>query len=115
MPSFETSRPRGARKSSRSKSALTRRDRLKEALRLLGGGDTLLVRKPDRLARSTPDLLRIVGDLDRCGVVTAKSNDVDPRAWLAEVLRRIADHSAHQRHELPRWTCPEPRAEAAAS
>jgi transposase len=25
-------------------------------------------------------------------IVTAKLNDVDPRAWLADVLARIADH-----------------------
>ena len=27
-------------------------------------------------------------------IITAKLNDVDPRAWLADVLRRIADHPA---------------------
>jgi hypothetical protein len=27
-------------------------------------------------------------------IVTAKLNDVDPRAWLAEVLNRINDHPA---------------------
>jgi hypothetical protein len=25
-------------------------------------------------------------------IVTAKLNDVDPRAWLADVVARIADH-----------------------
>ena len=33
-------------------------------------------------------------------IVTAKLNDVDPRAWLADVLRRIADHPARSLHEL---------------
>jgi transposase len=28
-------------------------------------------------------------------IVTAKMNDVDPQAWLADVLARIADHPAH--------------------
>jgi len=28
-------------------------------------------------------------------IVTAKLNDIDPRAWLADVLRQIADHPAH--------------------
>jgi transposase len=27
-------------------------------------------------------------------IVTAKLNDVDPQAWLADVLVRIAGHSA---------------------
>jgi DNA invertase Pin-like site-specific DNA recombinase len=49
-------------------SALGQRDRLKEALRFLRRGDTLACCKPDRLARSTTDLLRIVEDLDRRGI-----------------------------------------------
>jgi hypothetical protein len=32
--------------------------------------------------------------------ITAKLNDVDPRAWLADVLARIADHPASRLHEL---------------
>ena len=49
-------------------SAVAQRDRLKEALRFVRRGDTLVDCKPDRLARSTTDLLRIVEDLDRRGV-----------------------------------------------
>ena len=49
-------------------SAVAQRDRLKEALRFIRRGDTLVACKPDRLARSTTDLLRIVDDLDRRGV-----------------------------------------------
>jgi DNA invertase Pin-like site-specific DNA recombinase len=49
-------------------SALGQRDRLREALRFVRRGDTLVVTKPDRLARSTTNLLRIVEDLDRRGV-----------------------------------------------
>ena len=40
-------------------SAVAQRDRLKEALRFVRRGDTLVVCKPDKLARSTTDLLRI--------------------------------------------------------
>ena len=47
---------------------MAQRDRLKEALRFVRRGDTLVCCKPDRLARSTTDLLRIVDDLDRRGV-----------------------------------------------
>ncbi len=36
-------------------------------------------------------------------IVTAKLNDVDPRAWLAGVLARIADHPASRLHELLPW------------
>jgi transposase len=36
-------------------------------------------------------------------VVTAKLNDVDPQAWLANVLARIAGHPAHRIDELLPW------------
>ena len=36
-------------------------------------------------------------------IVTAKLNEVDPRAWLADVLRRIADHPASRLEELLPW------------
>jgi transposase len=36
-------------------------------------------------------------------IATAKLNGVDPQAWLADVLRRIADHPALQLHELLPW------------
>jgi transposase len=34
---------------------------------------------------------------------TYKLNDVDPRAWLADVLARLADHPAHRVAELLPW------------
>ena len=36
-------------------------------------------------------------------IVTAKMNDVDPQAWLANVLARIADHPVHRLDELMPW------------
>jgi transposase len=36
-------------------------------------------------------------------IVTAKLNDTGPRAWLADVLRRIGDHPASRLHV---WTAP---------
>jgi transposase len=36
-------------------------------------------------------------------VVTAKMNGVDPQAWLADVLSRIAGHPAHRLDELLPW------------
>ena len=34
---------------------------------------------------------------------TAKLNGIDPQAWLADVLRRMADHPASRLHELLPW------------
>jgi hypothetical protein len=36
-------------------------------------------------------------------IVTAKMNDVDPQAWLADVLARIAAHPAQRLDELLPW------------
>jgi hypothetical protein len=36
-------------------------------------------------------------------IVTAKLNQVDQRAWLADVLARIADQPASRLHELLPW------------
>jgi transposase len=36
-------------------------------------------------------------------IITAKMNDVDPQAWLAEILARIAGHSVHRIDELLPW------------
>ncbi len=36
-------------------------------------------------------------------IVTAKLNNIDPRAWLADVLAHIADHPASQLNELLPW------------
>jgi transposase len=36
-------------------------------------------------------------------IVTAKMNDVDPQAWLADVLARIAEHPATRLDELLPW------------
>ena len=36
-------------------------------------------------------------------IVTAKMNDVDPQAWLADVLGRIASHPAQRLDELMPW------------
>jgi len=36
-------------------------------------------------------------------IITAKMNGVDPQAWLADVLLRIATHPAHRLDELLPW------------
>ena len=46
---------------------------------------------------------------------TAKLNGVDPRAWLADVLGRIADHPASRLHELLPWNWPKTAADTASA
>ena len=41
---------------------------------------------------------------------TAKLNDVDPQAWLANVLERIAGHPLQRLHELLPWNWQPPAA-----
>ena len=36
-------------------------------------------------------------------IATAKLNDVDPQAWLADILARLPDHPAKRLHELLPW------------
>jgi transposase len=47
-------------------------------------------------------------------IVTAKMNGVDPQAWLADVLARIAAHPAHRLDELLPWNW-KPAASAVAN
>jgi DNA invertase Pin-like site-specific DNA recombinase len=49
-------------------SSVAEREQLDRALAAVGSGDTLVVTKPDRLARSTLDLLTIEADLTKRGV-----------------------------------------------
>ena len=49
-------------------SSVAQRSGLEDALAFVRDGDTLVVSKLDRLARSVPDLLEIVGTLERKGV-----------------------------------------------
>ena len=48
-------------------------------------------------------------------IVTAKMNDIDPQAWLADVLRRIADHPASRLQELLPWHWKKTADQAAAA
>ena len=36
-------------------------------------------------------------------IATCKLNDVDPRAWLADVLAKLPDHPAHRIGEMMPW------------
>ena len=48
-------------------------------------------------------------------IATAKLNDIDPEAWLADVLRRINDHPAAKLDELLPWHWRPPERDAAAA
>jgi len=39
---------------------------------------------------------------------SARLNDVDPQAWLADVLGRINDHAIHRLDQLLPWNCGTP-------
>ena len=47
-------------------------------------------------------------------IQTARLNDVDPEAWLANVLARIADHPAARLDELLPWNWQQLQAALAA-
>jgi transposase len=47
-------------------------------------------------------------------IQTAKLNDVDPQAWLADLLRRINDHNIQKLDELLPWNWKQLRAKLAA-
>ena len=46
---------------------------------------------------------------------TAKINNVNPQAWLADVLARIADHPAARLHQLLPWSCKRTQDQAVAA
>jgi transposase len=47
-------------------------------------------------------------------IQTARLNDVDPQAWLADVLARINDHNIQRLHQLLPWNWKADRAKLAA-
>ena len=48
-------------------------------------------------------------------IATAKLNDIDPQAWFADALRRIADHPASRIGDLLPWNWQTPAVTAAAA
>jgi transposase len=48
-------------------------------------------------------------------IETAKLNGVDPRAWLADVLRRLPEHPAKRLHDLLPWNWNPGRVQQAAA
>jgi DNA invertase Pin-like site-specific DNA recombinase len=84
-------------------SSVGRRDRLEAALDFVREGDVLLVTRPDRLARSTADLLGIVARLDakRVGLVVLSmgGQPLDTRTatgtMMLTVLAAVATFERH--------------------
>ena len=48
-------------------------------------------------------------------IETCKLNDVDPRAWLADVLAKLPDHSSHRVGDLLPWVWKDPQKAAAGA
>ncbi len=48
-------------------------------------------------------------------IQTAKLNDVDPEAWLADVIGRIADQAISKLDELLPWNWDNPKLDAVAA
>lgn len=71
-------------------SSVAPRAKLEEALRFIREGDVLVVAKPDRLARSTGDLLRIVEDLERrkvaLRVLSMGGQEIDTRSPTGRLM-----------------------------
>jgi transposase len=85
---------------------------------MMGGSVSPTMRPPFDKLRSAPRGIALgrrswsFAESDRGGqraaamyslIVTAKMNDVDPQAWLADILGRIAEHPAHRIDELLPW------------
>jgi DNA invertase Pin-like site-specific DNA recombinase len=74
-------------------SSVSRRDKLEEALRFVRDGDTLMATKPDRVARSTRDLLDIVEQLSKKGVglriLSMGGMELDTKQATSKLMLRV--------------------------
>src|SRR6516164_5799302 len=67
--------------------ARTDRPQLRKAIAALGNGDTLIVTRLDRLARSTRDLLNVLHEVGECGAAFKSLAD----AWADTTTPRPSD------------------------
>ena len=87
--------------SEKQSGAYTERPQLAKAIQALGNGDTLVVCKPDRLARSTRDLLNTLDTIGKAGATFRSLGD----AWadtttpagklMLTVLGGLAEYERH--------------------
>lgn len=85
-------------------SSVAQRDSLKAALGYLRDGDVLMVTKPDRLARSTAELLSIVDGLTKAGVrvviLSMGGERLDTRNPTAKLMLTILAGVAQWEREI---------------
>src|SRR6201995_1515818 len=85
-------------------SSVAARDRLKECLSFLRQGDVLMVTKPDRLARSTAELLTIEADLSKRGIglviFTMGGERLDTRNPTAKLMLTVLGGVAAWEREI---------------
>ena len=65
-----------------------------------------MIRPVERKTHQISSHVQVISEarhLVEAQAVTAKMNDVDPQAWLADVLARIAEHPVHRLDELLPW------------
>ena len=81
-------------------SSVAQRDKLQACLDFVREGDAVVVTKPDRLARSTADLLAIEADLSRRGVglviLSMGGECLDTRNPTSKLILTILAYMAYQ-------------------
>ena len=77
----------------------TIRPKLEEALAFVRSGDVLITTRPDRLARNTSDLLKIVEDLTKreiaLRILSMGNGDFDSRSSTAQLMLTVLAAVAH--------------------
>jgi DNA invertase Pin-like site-specific DNA recombinase len=82
-------------------SSVQRRDKLEEALKFIRKGDSLVVSKLDRLARSIPDLVRIIGTLEeRQATLRVLAMNLDTNTPTGRLLLNLVGSVAQFEREI---------------
>ena len=82
-------------------SSVQRREQLDEALRYVRKGDTLVVTKLDRLARSVPDLVKIMGELEAKGTqLHIRAMNLDTNTPTGRLLINLVGSIAQFEREI---------------
>jgi DNA invertase Pin-like site-specific DNA recombinase len=82
-------------------SSVQRRENLEKALKFIRKGDTLVVTKLDRLARSIPDLVRIIGTLEeKQATLRILAMNLDTNAPTGRLLLNLVGSVAQFEREI---------------